>query len=128
MSKLARARVFGEHATFGETLGPAMKITDQADADEYFAALVEHTMRFKPDREEAEKIVRTNLGSFAGYYDEATRERVERLYKCSHPEPDDCVAIGVKIAGALHKEIRRASSVEDVWSDIPVGCGGGEKR
>jgi hypothetical protein len=25
------------------------------------------------------------LGYFAGYYDHATRERVERLYRCAHP-------------------------------------------
>jgi hypothetical protein len=30
-------------------------------------------------------VERHNLGYFAGYYDNETRERVERLFKCSHP-------------------------------------------
>lgn len=71
--------------TIGEKYGPAMKITDQAEADVYFEKCVEHTMGHGKSREEAERIERSNLGYYAGYYDSETRERVERLFRCSHP-------------------------------------------
>jgi hypothetical protein len=35
--------------------------------------------------EDAEALARTNLGYWAGYRDTATRERVERLFRCEHP-------------------------------------------
>jgi hypothetical protein len=72
--------------------GPAMGITDQAEADAYLAACVEHTQRATPPElgsvmpaPLAEAIERSNLGYFAGYYDNETRERVERLFRCEHP-------------------------------------------
>lgn len=73
--------------TYGDKYGPAMKITDQAEADRYFAECVEHTMRRLPtdDRAEAERIERSNLGYYAGYYSNETRERVERLFRSAHP-------------------------------------------
>lgn len=72
--------------TMGDKYEPAMKITDQAKADAYFAECVQHNMRVgKNSREETEKIEKINLGYFAGYYDHDTRLRVERLFKCSHP-------------------------------------------
>ena len=71
--------------TIGEKYGPAMKITDQAEADAYFEQCVQHNMAHGKDREAAEKIERNNLGYFAGYYDHETRERVERLFRCAHP-------------------------------------------
>jgi len=63
-----------------------MNITNQADADLYFEACVEHMMHFGKTREEAEEIERINLGYYAGYYTNETRERVERLFKCAHPD------------------------------------------
>lgn len=72
--------------TIGEKYGPAMEIKDQASADRYFEELVKHSMQFfGTKREEAEKVERHNLGYFAGYFDNETRERVERLFKCAHP-------------------------------------------
>lgn len=66
--------------------GPAMVITDQAEADKYFEELVRHNMSFGQNtREIAENVERHNLGYFAGYYDAETRARVERLFKCEHP-------------------------------------------
>jgi hypothetical protein len=70
----------------GEKYSPAMSITDEAEAALYFERLVDHCMRSCGEsREEAERIERSNLGYFAGYYDSATRERVERLFSCEHP-------------------------------------------
>lgn len=71
--------------TLGEKYGPAMKITDQAEADAYFVVCVEDTMRFGKSRAEAEVIERANLGYYAGYHNTETRARVERLFRCAHP-------------------------------------------
>jgi hypothetical protein len=71
--------------TIGDKYKPAMEITDQTKADEYFEKCVEHCMSFGKTRGEAESIERQNLGYFAGYYSQETRERVERLYDCAHP-------------------------------------------
>lgn len=71
--------------TYGEKYGPAMKITDPAEAKKYFEECVKHTMSFGKTREEAEAIERSNLGYYAGYYDTETRKRVERLFDCAHP-------------------------------------------
>lgn len=76
---------FGATATYEEKYDPAMAITDQAEADGYFERLVQHNMSFGTMREEAEGIERANLGYWAGYYSHATRERVERLFRCAHP-------------------------------------------
>lgn len=74
-----------DQITISEKYAPAIRITDQAEADAYFARCVEHTMRFGKTRAEAEALERSNLGYFAGYYDHETRARVERLFQCAHP-------------------------------------------
>ena len=69
--------------TLGESLGPAMEITDPQDAAQYFADYVE----FQKDNgiQDAENVCRSNLGYYAGYYSDETRARVERLFGCAHP-------------------------------------------
>jgi hypothetical protein len=75
-----------KNTTIGEKYGPAMEITGQAKADAYFEKLVNlHMAKWGKSREEAEALERGNLGYYAGYYSAETRERVERLFKCSHP-------------------------------------------
>ncbi len=49
-----------------------MEITDPSQANNYFEACVEHSMRFGADREEAERIERSNIGYHAGYFDRET--------------------------------------------------------
>lgn len=76
--------------SYGECLEPAMAITDQADADQYKAAYIKYTEQFLVNGKSdsgltAEQIVNQNLGYFAGYYSDATRARVEKLFKCYHP-------------------------------------------
>lgn len=71
--------------TIGDKYGPAMTMTDQDEATAYFEKCVRHCMTFGSSREEAEKIERSNFGYYAGYYSNATRERVERLFGCAHP-------------------------------------------
>ncbi len=65
--------------------GPAMQITDQAEADAWFERLVEHGMRTGRSRETIENVERINLGYWAGYFGVETRRRVERLFGCAHP-------------------------------------------
>lgn len=71
--------------TIGEKYGPAMEITDQTAADAYFEKCVAHCMGHGATREKAEEIERINLGYYAGYYNNETRARVERLFRCAHP-------------------------------------------
>lgn len=75
-----------KNITIIEKYAPGMKITEQAEADQYFEKCVEHCMkRFQKTREEAEVIEKFNIGYFAGYYDRETRKRVEKLFKAAHP-------------------------------------------
>ena len=77
---------FKQGMTYGEILRPAMAITDPDEANAFFAAYVQHLVEtYGKPQEEAESVVRTNLGYWAGYYDNETRARVERLFCCAHP-------------------------------------------
>ena len=79
-----------EVMTFGESLGPAMEITEQEDASQYFKNYVAfiqecHDKEPRLDDKTAEQVARENLGYYAGYYDHITRLRVEKLFSCTHP-------------------------------------------
>lgn len=72
--------------TVGDIYGPAMKITEQAEADEYLLSLVAcKAAREGITMRQAMSMARQNLGYYAGYHDEGTRRRVEELFHCSHP-------------------------------------------
>lgn len=73
--------------TLPDLYARAMQVTDQAEADELFEAIVNMHLESSDfvSRHVAEKIRRENLAYFAGYYDDETRARVERLFKCAHP-------------------------------------------
>lgn len=79
-----------DELTFGECLGPAMEITDPKEAKQYkvdYVDFIQKALDKQPrnDDKTAEDIVNINLGYYAGYYGEHIRERVERLFNCSHP-------------------------------------------
>ena len=94
--------------TIDEKYDPAMKITTQAEADAYFEECVQEIMAWGKTREQAESVEKQNLGYYAGYYNEETRLRVERLFRCSHPifgaaangipSAEEAFAAGVKMA------------------------------
>lgn len=64
----------------------AMHLTEENGARIALAAFVKfHMHQTGCTREEAEAIQRKNLGYFAGYYDNETRERVERLFQREQP-------------------------------------------
>ena len=71
--------------TIGEKYGPAMKITDETEAKRYLEECIAHCMSHGHSRAEAERIERSNLGYYAGYYGTETRLQVERLFDCAHP-------------------------------------------
>lgn len=74
--------------TYGESLGPAMKITDAEDAKQYFAAYLEWIKNHFSEatgNHTPEEVCKINLGYWAGYYDNETRQRVEKLFNCYHP-------------------------------------------
>ncbi len=67
-----------------------MKITDPKDAQQYLKAytrFIQKAINKEPARkgQKAEQIAKSNLAYFAGYYDNETRERIERLFSCAHP-------------------------------------------
>jgi hypothetical protein len=79
-----------ETLTYGDCLSPAMKITDPEDAHQYFTEYVKHIQKYldidsSDNNMTAEDIAKLNLGYFAGYYDNETRKRVEKLFMCAHP-------------------------------------------
>lgn len=71
--------------TYSAKYDLAMTLVDQGDADRYFEVLVQDRMASGKTREEAEEIERWELGYYAGYHLDETRERVERLFRCAHP-------------------------------------------
>ena len=81
--------------TYGECLDPAMNITEPEDAVQYLNSYVrfiaeglkedEAHLTPKEITERAMYIAKHNLGYYAGYYDNETRARVERLFECEHP-------------------------------------------
>jgi len=73
--------------TFGETLGPAMEMTDESEARDYYLQLVDHYQELNPDwdRDECERVVKENLGYYAGHYNRETQVRVNRLFETMHP-------------------------------------------
>lgn len=109
---------FPNGITWDAKYDPAMNIYTQEEADEYFEACVQHFLRlqmqdgFSPKRDLAEQIERTNLGYWAGYYDNETRARVEKLFNCAHPvfgaiaecgppTPEEAFKMGMQWAGEL---------------------------
>jgi hypothetical protein len=76
--------------TYDETVGPAMLITDQAEADAYLADYLAYTRKWlavdpHPKGLTAEEIVRINLGYESGYCSMEVQERVEKLFHTKHP-------------------------------------------
>lgn len=78
--------VFPENCTIGDMYFPAMKITSQEEADEYFEAAVQFSLKqnLGMSREEAERIQRFNFEYVSGYFDNETRRRIKKLFSCKH--------------------------------------------
>jgi hypothetical protein len=103
---------FPDNATNMQVLGPAMEITEQAEADAHFETIVDYAMRRDAtlSREAVEKTTRDSLGYWAGYYSLETRQRVERLFRCVHPVFGPAEHGPVAAAEALEAGIRVAEA------------------
>jgi len=81
--------------TYGQVLDPAMKITKSDDAMQYLNSYIEYLVPYVIENnkdkdenfiyDESVRIAKHNLGYYAGYYDNETRKRVEKLFNCTHP-------------------------------------------
>lgn len=78
--------MFRKEATIGELYEPAMQVQTEAEAAEYLGRLINWAVtQHGQTPEQARSIQLQNLGYFAGYYNSATMERVNRLYNTRHP-------------------------------------------
>ena len=100
--------------SMAKAYGKAMKIISQKEADIFFKKMIDGLCKEFPEqsRDEHERIQRSNLAYFAGYYNEEIRWRVEALFKCAHPifgpvakypapTPDEAFRIGAAMAKAM---------------------------
>lgn len=105
---------FEGNLTYGETLGPAMNIETQEEANQYVEAMLDwYERQHKIGRAEGLAMLKSNLGYYAGYYSHETRLRVERLFRCAHPifgaaekgepTPEEAFELGKKL-GEQSKE------------------------
>lgn len=77
---------FPESVTIGEKYTDLLStIITPEDANEYFEACVQHTMRWGSTREEAEEIERQNIGYVAGYFNLEENKRIQNLFRVVHP-------------------------------------------
>ena len=75
--------------TYGQTLGPAMKMTETDEAKEYLNQLVYYQLH-APNIEDRDldtiwKNVMSNLGYYSGYYGPEVAPRVRKLFGAVHP-------------------------------------------
>lgn len=75
-----------DELTIGDRYHYAMTLQTPQEAQEYLAELTTWLMRVSGrDEAESRRIELGNIGYFAGYYDEATRQRVYSLFNTVHP-------------------------------------------
>lgn len=73
-------------ATYGEQFDAAMKCQTVAEAETWLRAEVtRYCEEFGGEPAEAERIIKTNLGYMAGYYNHETAQKVQRLFGAAHP-------------------------------------------
>ena len=91
----------------------AMQVEGEIDARSIYLQLLNKEMKILPLKLEADRIVRKNLGYFAAFYDQSTRERVEKLFRCVHPflgscekhwEPAEILEIGMRVNDKDYRE------------------------
>lgn len=77
-----------DNITMGEKYGPAMEIQTEEEAADYLMECILHNLLVSDPKnsiEEATRIEQGNIAYYAGYFDNETRARVEKLFKCEHP-------------------------------------------
>jgi hypothetical protein len=110
-----------------ERYGPAMEIRDKAQSEAYFELLVRTSMAANASlsRKDAEQMERDNLGYFAGYYDQATGDRVFELFGAEHPiygrrrlSPSELFAWGEALGALMRDGVDAAEAVRRVHDAI----------
>jgi len=78
---------FGPNATFKDILEPAIKIALERDHDMARAWFREYVrlLSTRMSRAEAEETALSNLGYFAGYYDQEVIDAVHEVFGAVHP-------------------------------------------
>lgn len=86
-----------KNLTVGECLSPAMEIVDPEVAKQYlkdYISYLESNHAWTTEESNRiligdftywESVAKRNIGYYAGYYDDETRKRVEKLFDCEHP-------------------------------------------
>lgn len=95
--------------TYGKQMDSAMKCETPEEAEFWMEREVAHYVeKHSKSPTEAMHIIKSNLGYMAGYYDDATAEKIHRLFYAVHPifgsstyhtdqSPEDAVAIGLAL-------------------------------
>lgn len=76
------------YETMGEVFNEALHLakTDSYEAKEFFREYINWiSTNNHCSEDEATEIAKSNLGYFAGYYDEEVCDIIYKTYQCSHP-------------------------------------------
>lgn len=102
--------------TIRQVFDEALACETKEQADQWLGAEIErHRVEFNQTPSEARSVILKNLGYYAGYYDDATAQKIYRLYGANHPivgghdyhktvTPEQAVDIGKKLGEKLAKE------------------------
>src|SRR5882672_6581023 len=72
--------------TYGEQFKEASACETKEQADEWLAAEIErYRVDYGQDEPKAKSVIMGNLGYMAGYYDDATAKKINRLFGATHP-------------------------------------------
>ena len=105
-----------QNTTAAQIYGRAMEIRDQEEANRYLLEIVTMLVtEFNRTPGDALLLARSNIGYFAGYYDNEARERVEKLFNCEHPifgsiekngppTPEQAFQLGVELGKKMRNE------------------------
>ena len=105
-----------EYKTFGELFNLALKLAKEnpVEANEWLVEYIGYIAHENTcDFEKASRIAKSNLGYFAGYYDQETCDIIYKTYQCSHPifgdkpfevDPEEAYKKGLEMGKKLNKQ------------------------
>lgn len=83
-----RNKPFPKNPTVGQIYGTCTLVETKEQAAAYFEKIVKYMVDSSGDDEglhKAKYIARENIGYYAGYFDQQTRDRVYDLFETDHP-------------------------------------------
>ena len=99
--------------TIGEVFNEALRLakTDNDEAQDFFYQYVNHiSFVNKYSWDKSIEIAKSNLGYFAGYYNQEVCDIIYKTYQCSHPifgdkpfsvDPEEAYRKGLEMGGKL---------------------------